>query len=58
MNITLAQLWVIMDTLSGSSAIVDGGNIFKFTAETRKAVEKELLSQMSRVAISMDVKEQ
>lgn len=57
MEITLAELNIIVDTLLGSMNLTDGGTLFKYAAEGRKAVAEKLLKEMSTVNLDIKVKD-
>jgi len=50
---TPAELYVLLDALRGSLRIADGGNVFGFTIETRKATFAALLSRMDQAAVEI-----
>ena len=56
MKISLGDLNVMLDTLLGSTSIVDGGKLFKYTADTRKGVSKKLIEKMSEVDLDIEIK--
>lgn len=56
MEITLAELNIIVDTLLGSRSISDGGTFWKYTKEAREAVAEKLLREMSKVNLDIKVK--
>jgi hypothetical protein len=56
MEITLYELNVIVDTLIGSTSIIDGGTLFKYKLKLRQEVAEKLLKEMSNVNLDIKVK--
>lgn len=46
MKLTVLDVAIIEDALSGSLRIADGGNIFRFSIEARKNLAEKILTQM------------
>lgn len=57
MKLTLYDLNVIIDTLVGTQSLEDGGRLFKYTAEGRRAVALKLIDETTKVELELDVKE-
>jgi len=55
MKITLTDLQIIVDTLIGTQSLSDGGIFFKYSEESRKAVSRKLINEMSKVKIDISI---
>jgi len=51
--LSVLDLQVITDTLNASTAIVDNGHLFQFSAEARRETMKRVLGIMNSVAIQI-----
>ena len=47
MKLSMAQIMIIVDTLSGSLAMKDDWKIFRYTAEAREELMQEIFNQAS-----------
>jgi hypothetical protein len=57
MEITLAELNIIVDTLIGSTNLHDGGTCFRYKVKLRQEVAEKLLKEMSNINLEIKVKE-
>ena len=53
MELSIAEIAVIMDTLAGSLRIADGGRIFGYTAETREGVLSRITQQAAQQSVHL-----
>lgn len=58
MKITLAEMTIIIDTLSGSLHILDDGTHWKYTTKARKDLAESLLRRMEQIDLSVAQHEQ
>lgn len=54
MKLSIAEIAVLLDTIAGSLAIQDGGRIFRYTYETRKALLESLTIQSSQQSVNIN----
>lgn len=52
-DLDASDLVVMLDTLRGSLAIADGGSLFNYTAEARRALSEKLLSVLQTVHLTI-----
>lgn len=53
MQITVTELFVLMDTLSGSLSVVDNGHLFKYAKKTRQELWEKLHARFNQLIIDM-----
>jgi hypothetical protein len=54
MKLSVTDLIILVDTLTGSLAIRDGGTLFHYTRETRKAVLDSLLNRANKQTVELE----
>ena len=54
-KLTAMDIAILMDTVYGTLSVSDGGNLWKYSKETRKAMGEKLINILSE--IEMDVTE-
>ena len=57
-KLTAFELTVIFDTLSGSTAITDGGHIFTFTKEVRSQTANKVARVLDDITVTVAEGEQ
>ena len=55
MQITVTELFVLMDVLSGTLSIVDNGNLFKYSQTTRQELWEKLHARFNQLIIDMKI---
>jgi len=58
MKLTLAELYLIIDTLKGSCSLQDNGRLFTFKREQRLELLNAMLEKMNKISINLDIKEE
>lgn len=53
MQISLAELYVLLDAATGSLAIANGCNLFRFSTEQRERAVNAILKRMNHVPIEV-----
>lgn len=54
MKLSIAEIAVLLDTLAGSLMLQDGGRLFRYTYETRKALLDSLTQQAAQQTLALD----
>lgn len=57
-QLTLAAMYVLIDTLRGAIMIHDNGKLFIFTPAERQKLLEEVFSQLNKIGIKIDVEEE
>lgn len=55
MQITVTELFVLMDTLSGTLDITDNGHLFKYAKTTRQELWEKLHVRFNQLIIDMKI---
>jgi len=56
MKISVTDWQILIDALYGSITVQDGGQIFRYTPRTRKALLERLVQQGDKVFLNVDMK--
>lgn len=57
-QLSLAGMYVLIDTLRGAIMIHDNGKLFMFTPEDRQHLLESIFSQLNKIGIKIDVEEE
>lgn len=55
MELSIAEIAIIMDTLAASLRMVDGGKVFGYTSETRENVWRHIMQQAAHQDVQLTI---